>query len=353
MKKAVETNNFFLKNNRGISAIIVTLLMIVLSLVAVGVVWVVISNVLSSGTEQVSSGVGQLLLNLKIEKVQVESNGDVSVTVKRSSGAGEISGINLIVSDGVNSQVIKKDSTLQELGTQTFTITSSELTNLGFVKDVSIAPLTKDSSGKETVGNAVDKFDNGAKYDLIFENNLILDPLFKKISYWTPGQWTGEFVDLSEEAKTGVINSAKIYALSQNIPVFSDYVPVNPNKKYKFTLWIREDNTNSQLYYGFYAYNSAKTQINSYKSDGTGSTNYYFWNGDLSPSNSWKKITGYIMPCIPTTWTNPPDTTLSNYRMDCSTAYLRMRFYNYDGPEYATEGGTTAWYAIPRIEEAG
>ncbi|MBI4116225.1 hypothetical protein HY449_00600 [Candidatus Pacearchaeota archaeon] len=157
MKKTVEINDFFQKNNRGISAIIVTLLMIVLSLVAVGVVWVVISNVLSSGTEQVSSGVGQLLVNLKLENVKIQANGDVQATVKRSSGQGELSAINFIVSDGTNSQVIKKDASgLKELGTQTFTITPADLTTVGFVKDVSIAPLTKDSSGKETIGNAVD-----------------------------------------------------------------------------------------------------------------------------------------------------------------------------------------------------
>ena len=148
--------------------------MIVLSLVAVGVVWVVISNVLSSGTKQVSSGVGQLLINLKLENVKIESNGDVSVTVKRNAGQGEISGINLIVSDGTNSQVIKKDATLQELGTQTFTITSSELTDVAFVKDVSIAPFTKDSSGKETVGNAIGKKE--------FPPRSCLDMLNRKLS---------------------------------------------------------------------------------------------------------------------------------------------------------------------------
>src|SRR3989344_9660162 len=112
MKKAVEINNSFLKNNRGISAFIVTLLMIVLSLVAVGVVWVVIQNVLSSGTQQVSSGVGQLLINLNLENVKVQANGDVQAVVKRSSGQGDLSAINFIVSDGTNSQIIKKDATL-------------------------------------------------------------------------------------------------------------------------------------------------------------------------------------------------------------------------------------------------
>ncbi len=150
-------NFIFLKDKKGISAIIVTLLMIVLSLVAVGAVWVVISNVLSSGTEQTSSAFGQITLSMKIESVKTDSNGDVLVAVKRNAGAGDLSGINLIVSDGTNSQIIKKDESISELATKTFTITSAELTDVAFVKEIQIAPISKDSSGKETIGNAVDK----------------------------------------------------------------------------------------------------------------------------------------------------------------------------------------------------
>ncbi len=155
MKKSV-TDFIFLKDKKGISAIIVTLLMIVLSLVAVGAVWVVISNVLSSGTEQTSSAFGQITLSMKIESVKTDSNGDVLVAVKRNAGAGDLSGINLIVSDGTNSQIIKKDESISELATKTFTITSAELTDVAFVKEIQIAPISKDSSGKETIGNAVD-----------------------------------------------------------------------------------------------------------------------------------------------------------------------------------------------------
>ena len=40
------------KDKRGLSTIVVTLILIVLSLVAVGVVWVVVSNLLNTGTQQ-------------------------------------------------------------------------------------------------------------------------------------------------------------------------------------------------------------------------------------------------------------------------------------------------------------
>ncbi len=147
-----------MSNKKGLSTIIVTLILILLSLVAVGIVWVVVSNILQSGTEQTSSGLGQIFLSIGIENVKVESNGDVSVSVKRNAGEGDLSGINFIVSDGENSQVIKKSESLGELATKKFTITSAELTGVAFVKEISIAPISG-TEGNEKVGSVVDSFE--------------------------------------------------------------------------------------------------------------------------------------------------------------------------------------------------
>ena len=137
-----------MKNKRGLSTIVVTLLMILLSLVAIGVVWVVVSNILKSGTQQASSGLGQLLVSIELQNVNMKSNGDVDIGVKRNVGAGGLTGINFIVSDGVNTKVIKKDTTLQELNSNTFTLTASELgSNFGLVKKVSIAPIIDSNTG--------------------------------------------------------------------------------------------------------------------------------------------------------------------------------------------------------------
>src|SRR3989344_3645332 len=147
-------NKNFVRNQRGLSAIIVTLILILLSIVAVGIVWVVVTNILKSNTENVSSGVGQLSLNLELQNVLIRDTGEIDVIVKRNAGEGDLSGINFIVSDGKNSDVIEKPETLNELETKTFTITSADLNNAAFVKEVSIAPV---SGGK--AGNAVDTFE--------------------------------------------------------------------------------------------------------------------------------------------------------------------------------------------------
>ena len=143
------------KDKRGLSTIVVTLILIVLSLVAVGVVWVVISNLLNTGTQQANFQFGTLFLNLKIDKVFMDSNGNLLVTVSRGTGQGDLKEIDFIVSDGKNSQVIKKPTTLSELGTSTFTLTPADLNGLSTVSEVDIAPVIN-SGGSNQVGSKVD-----------------------------------------------------------------------------------------------------------------------------------------------------------------------------------------------------
>ena len=144
-----------MNSKKGLSTIVVTLILIVLSLVAVGVVWVVVSNLLNTGTQQASFQFGTLFLNLKIDKVLTDSSGNLLVTVSRGTGQGDLREIDFIVSDGKNSQVVKKTTTLSELGTSTFTLTPADLTGLSTVFEVDIAPVIN-SGGSNQVGSKVD-----------------------------------------------------------------------------------------------------------------------------------------------------------------------------------------------------
>jgi hypothetical protein len=47
LNKKIKKNNFFLKNNKGLSTIVVTLILIVISIVAVGVVWTFVNSLIS------------------------------------------------------------------------------------------------------------------------------------------------------------------------------------------------------------------------------------------------------------------------------------------------------------------
>ncbi len=146
---------------RGLSTIVVTLLIILLSLVAVGVVWVLVSNVLKSGAQQANFQFGTLFLDLKIGKVTIDSGtGDTSVIVSRGSGQGDLTGVAFILSDGKNTKTIKKMATINELESQTFIFTSSDLGSVSFIKQVDIAPIVGDQVGSKVDSISSDYYDS-------------------------------------------------------------------------------------------------------------------------------------------------------------------------------------------------
>jgi len=53
-----------MESKRGLSAIVATLLIILLTLIAVGIIWVVIRNVVQSGAEQVDLGTKCIAIEL-------------------------------------------------------------------------------------------------------------------------------------------------------------------------------------------------------------------------------------------------------------------------------------------------
>jgi len=70
---------------RGLSTVISTLILIGLSLAAVVIIWVVVSNLLTKGSQEIS--LGKLTTNLEIEKV-VSQKGNIDITIKGNPGSG-------------------------------------------------------------------------------------------------------------------------------------------------------------------------------------------------------------------------------------------------------------------------
>jgi hypothetical protein len=138
---------------RGLSTIVVTLIIILVSLVAVGIVWVVVQNVLKSGTKDV--GFGKFTINLDIVRAY-EQAGNISVNVKRLAGSGELVKIKFILSDGTNSETITQDSNIGEMEDETFFIHPAELAP-SRVASISVAPVFN-SNGAESVGEIADTY---------------------------------------------------------------------------------------------------------------------------------------------------------------------------------------------------
>ena len=146
---------------RGLSAVVTTLIIILLTIVAIGIVWVVVKNILNKGSEQIT--LTSLTLDLEIVKATVDDMGTpgdtsddyLNITVNRNPGEGDLVGINFVISDGDNSVVVRRNTNLAQLGWETFTFDTSKLA-VGVITSISIAPIFESSSGKDVIGEVVD-----------------------------------------------------------------------------------------------------------------------------------------------------------------------------------------------------
>ena len=143
-------------NKKGLSNVITTLILIVVALVAVGIVWVVVNNIISEGSEQIS--LGAFTISLEIKNAQINADNSVSLNVERNAGRGDIAKIKFIFENETDSNIVEKEIALQELEKRNFVFTSSEISVINPTK-VSIAPVFKSESGKESVGNIADSFE--------------------------------------------------------------------------------------------------------------------------------------------------------------------------------------------------
>jgi len=142
-------------NKKGVSTIIVTVIMITIVLAAIGVVWVMIQNILEQGAEDIS--VASARINLDVQNVKVTEDG-VDVQVRRNKGEGNLVGLKFIVSDGIGTEIFEEPTTISELGTQKFSLPYT-----GFVKSVEVAPILQSAGGKNATGQVVENFDNPRK----------------------------------------------------------------------------------------------------------------------------------------------------------------------------------------------
>jgi hypothetical protein len=142
-------------NKNGLSTIVVTLILIVLSLVAIGIIWGVIRNILKSSSEQIQTG--DLTIDLDITQAY-EETGKVTVKVMRKVGKGEITKIKFLLSDGGDTEVITNEiSSFEELDFESFVLTPVQLIPTTILT-VSIAAVSKSNDGIEIVGGILDTY---------------------------------------------------------------------------------------------------------------------------------------------------------------------------------------------------
>jgi hypothetical protein len=139
---------------RGLSTVVITLILILLSLVAIGVLWVVIGGILNSASDKI--GFDQFTISLDITNAY-EQDGEIIVNLKRNVGGGELVKIRFILSDGENTESYTSNISLGELESKRYEIPVLHFVSTS-VTTVSVAPIFKSSDGKETLGSILDTY---------------------------------------------------------------------------------------------------------------------------------------------------------------------------------------------------
>ena len=90
-----------IKNKKGLSSIVGTLLIILLVIAAVGIVWAVLRGTIQGGANEI--GLNDQCLKVSIRATAVDdSTGNYSVTYERDAGGEDIAGVSFIVSNSTD-----------------------------------------------------------------------------------------------------------------------------------------------------------------------------------------------------------------------------------------------------------
>jgi hypothetical protein len=146
-----------ISNKKGLSTIVVTLILIVLSLVAVGAVWLIVSPIIKSSGG--SADVSSKCLTVSIDATQVNcTNGATDVmcglTLTRSgTGNDALGGVKLVFKNqttGLSStSAIDVPGDIAALVSKKLTAVDTLITNGNRVNAVSVTPYFQDSSGNQ------------------------------------------------------------------------------------------------------------------------------------------------------------------------------------------------------------
>lgn len=143
-------------NKRGLSTIVATLLIILLTLVAVGIIWVVVRNVVQGGTDQMAIDakcIQASVLSTNVVNTSTGSfvNNTYNITLSREGGDEEIGGVELVFTDAAetSSFIWTRVGNIASLGTvvEKVSIPITGTDALANPSKVSVVVYFLDSSG--------------------------------------------------------------------------------------------------------------------------------------------------------------------------------------------------------------
>ena len=128
-----------MKNKRGVSGVVTAVLLILLAVASIGVLWVVVSKLVSDNAEVIGAGINNV--NIDVQEAHI-NNSHVYVKIKRMPATGNLTGVKFIFedSDGDSASVIQAVS-LKELEVKTLSIDYSAIEGVDFSKVIKISAL--------------------------------------------------------------------------------------------------------------------------------------------------------------------------------------------------------------------
>ena len=131
---------------KGLSAVVTTLIIILLVLVAVGIIWTVVRNVVETGASKIDITSKCLAVDVRAVSVAEVDPGNYSVSLERRAGGEEIGGVKInFFNDTGNSGVLEFGIAIGELNTET-AILEAGITN---ANNIQFTVYFKDESGND------------------------------------------------------------------------------------------------------------------------------------------------------------------------------------------------------------
>ena len=135
-------------NKRGISGIVVTVLLVLLAIGALIILWFVILSFINSSTDQISKGIN--LINLDIVDGSASINEKlIQLKISRNKNEGNLTGFRIIFYDsGGNSDHIDFDESIKELETLNYNLNIPDEFEIVDPNKISIIPIISKNNKK-------------------------------------------------------------------------------------------------------------------------------------------------------------------------------------------------------------
>ena len=145
-----------MENRKGLSAVVTTLIIILLVLVAVGIIWVVVRNVVETGAGQIDVNTKCIAVDVRAVSVNETDPGNYTVSLNRRAGGDDIGGIKVNVFNDTASSGVKDFVAIPELETKTVVIETGG--NVTGGDRIEFTVFFLDASGNEQLCTQTNEF---------------------------------------------------------------------------------------------------------------------------------------------------------------------------------------------------